>query len=49
MGGTASLMTFPDLGLVIAVTSNVSYANGLAPLGLKVADAFTRPAGARVQ
>jgi CubicO group peptidase (beta-lactamase class C family) len=43
MGGTASLLTFPDLGLVIAVTSNVSYAKGVAPLGLKIAEAFTRP------
>ena len=41
-------MTFPDLGLVIAATSNVSYAKGVAPLGLKIAEAFTRPTGERV-
>jgi serine beta-lactamase-like protein LACTB, mitochondrial len=45
MGGTTSLMTFPDRGLVIAAASNVSSAKGVAPLGLKVAEAFTRPAG----
>jgi len=46
MGGTTSLMTFPDLGLAIATASNVSYAKGVAPFGLKVAAAFTRPAAA---
>jgi CubicO group peptidase (beta-lactamase class C family) len=40
MGGTTSLMTFPELGLAIAIASNVSYANGVAPFGLKLADAF---------
>jgi len=39
-GGTASLMTFPDHGLAIAVTSNVSFANGVAPFGLKLAELF---------
>jgi len=39
-GGTTSFMTFPDLGLVVAATSNVSYANGLAPFALKIAEAF---------
>ena len=48
IGGTISLMTFPDLGLVIAATSNVSYVKGVAPLGLKVAEAFTRLASERV-
>ena len=43
VGGTISLMTFPDLGLVIAATSNVTHTNGVAPLGLKIAEAFTRP------
>jgi CubicO group peptidase (beta-lactamase class C family) len=43
MGGTTSFMTFPDLGLVIAATSNVSYASGVAPFSLKVAEAFARP------
>jgi serine beta-lactamase-like protein LACTB, mitochondrial len=45
MGGTTSFMTFPDLGLVIAATSNVSYASGVAPFGLKVAETFAKPAG----
>jgi len=44
MGGTISLMIFPDLGLVIAAASNTSYAEGVAPLGQKVAEAFARPA-----
>ncbi len=47
MGGTTSFQTFPDLGLVIAVTTNVSHAKGIAPLGLKVAEAFTRTASGR--
>ena len=42
MGGTISLMTFPDLGLAIAAASNVTHAKGVAPLGLKVAEAFAR-------
>jgi CubicO group peptidase (beta-lactamase class C family) len=47
MGGTTSFMTFPDRGLVVAVVSNVSYAEGVAPLTLKIADAFARLAGPR--
>jgi serine beta-lactamase-like protein LACTB len=43
VGGTTSLMTFPDLGLVIAAASKVTHARGVAPLGLKVAEAFARP------
>jgi CubicO group peptidase (beta-lactamase class C family) len=40
LGGTvASLMTFPDYGIVVAVTSNISYAN-TAAIGLKIAEAF---------
>jgi CubicO group peptidase (beta-lactamase class C family) len=46
MGGTTSFMTFPDLGLVIAATSNVSYANGVAPFNVKVAEAFMKRASA---
>jgi serine beta-lactamase-like protein LACTB, mitochondrial len=42
MGGTASLMTFPDRALSIAITSNISYAKGIEPFGLKVAEAFRR-------
>jgi hypothetical protein len=44
VGGTISLMTFPDLGLVIAATSNVTHTKGVSPLGLKVAELFARPA-----
>jgi serine beta-lactamase-like protein LACTB, mitochondrial len=44
MGGTTSLVTFPDLGLAIAAVSNVSYAKGVAPFALKVAESFRRPA-----
>jgi CubicO group peptidase (beta-lactamase class C family) len=40
-GMVASLMTFPD-GLVVAVTSNISYADTYA-IGLKVAEAFATP------
>jgi CubicO group peptidase (beta-lactamase class C family) len=38
-GMVASLMTFPERGLVVAVTSNISYADTPA-LALKVAQAF---------
>jgi len=41
-GATASLMTFPDHHLAIAVTSNVSFANGVAPFSLKLAERFAR-------
>jgi serine beta-lactamase-like protein LACTB, mitochondrial len=40
-GGTSSLITFPDHRLAIAVTSNVSYASGVARFGLKLAELFT--------
>ena len=40
MGGmVASLMTFPKQGMVVAVTSNISYADTFA-LGLKIAQTF---------
>ena len=42
MGSTAALLLFPDHGLVIAAAANVSYADGVAPFGVKVADAFAR-------
>ena len=42
MGGTTSLMTFPDRGLSVAVTSNISYAKGIEPFGLKAVEAFSR-------
>jgi len=38
-GMAASLMTFPDHGIVVAVTSNISYADTPA-LGLRIAQAF---------
>jgi hypothetical protein len=40
-------MTFPDLGLVVAATSNVTHTAGIPSFGLKVAEAFARPAGER--
>jgi CubicO group peptidase (beta-lactamase class C family) len=51
MGGTTSFMTFPDRGPVVAIAANVSYAEGVAPLTLRIADAFaavgrTRSTGA---
>lgn len=40
LGGTvASLLTFPDMGMSLAVASNISYADTYA-LGLKIAEAF---------
>ncbi len=42
MGGTAALLMFPDRRLVIAAMSNVTRADGVAPFGMKVADAFAR-------
>ena len=41
-GGTVSLLTFPDLGLAVAATANVTDANGVDPFALQVADVFTR-------
>jgi CubicO group peptidase (beta-lactamase class C family) len=40
-GMVTSLMTFPERGLVVAVTSNISYADTPA-LALKIAEAFAR-------
>jgi CubicO group peptidase (beta-lactamase class C family) len=48
MGGTVSLLTFPDLGLAIAAAANVTHAKGVDPFALRVAEAFARPARARV-
>ena len=39
LGGSASLMTFPDRGLVVAVTTNTSFAD-TAALASKIAQAF---------
>ena len=41
-GGTASLLTFPDLGLAVAVAANVTEAKGVHPFALQVAEAFGR-------
>jgi hypothetical protein len=35
----ASFMTFPDHGVTVSVTSNISYADTYA-LGVKIAEAF---------
>ena len=45
-GMAASLMTFPEHGIVVAVISNISYAR-TDTLGVKIADAFVQAAPAR--
>ena len=40
-GMTTSLLTFPDLGIVVAVTSNISYADTNA-VARRIAEAFSR-------
>ena len=42
MGGSVSLLTFPDHGLAVAAAANASNARGVNELGLQVADAFAR-------
>jgi serine beta-lactamase-like protein LACTB, mitochondrial len=44
IGGSTSLMTFPDRGLVVAVTTNTSFAD-VAAIASKVADTFAKPGG----
>jgi serine beta-lactamase-like protein LACTB len=44
MGGTASLLTFPDRGLAVAVAANVADARSASPFALQVAEAFSRAA-----
>jgi CubicO group peptidase (beta-lactamase class C family) len=44
MGGTAALVLFPDHRLVIAAISNVTNAEGVAPFGVNVAEAFASTA-----
>jgi CubicO group peptidase (beta-lactamase class C family) len=44
MGGTTALLMFPEHRMVIAVASNVSNAERVAPFGVKIAEAFARPA-----
>ncbi|AMY12027.1 Penicillin-binding protein E [Luteitalea pratensis] len=41
-GGTVSLLTFPDLGLAVAVAANVTEARGLHSFALQVAESFVR-------
>lgn len=45
-GMAASLMSFPDSGLVVSVISNTSYAD-TESLALKIAEAFTQPPSTR--
>jgi serine beta-lactamase-like protein LACTB, mitochondrial len=40
MGGTVSLLTFPDLGLAIAAAANLADARGVDPFALHVAGQF---------
>jgi serine beta-lactamase-like protein LACTB len=42
-GSTVVLLTFPDHGVVVAAASNISLADGVDPLGRKIAEIFTRP------
>jgi CubicO group peptidase (beta-lactamase class C family) len=47
IGGTTSLSTFPERGIVVAVTSNISFADTHS-IGLSVAQAFAKPARPRI-
>jgi CubicO group peptidase (beta-lactamase class C family) len=42
MGGTAAVWLYPARGLAIAALTNVSHVKGIAPLGPKVAEVFTK-------
>jgi serine beta-lactamase-like protein LACTB len=42
-GSTVALLTFPDLGVVVAAASNISPAEGVDTTGRKIAEAFIRP------
>ncbi len=46
IGTTASLLTFPERGLVVAVTTNTSFADTKS-LALSIAQAFAEPTSAR--
>jgi hypothetical protein len=39
VGGSVSFLTFPDRGLVVAVTTNISFAD-TRWMGLRIAEAF---------
>lgn len=41
-GGSVSLLTFPDLGVVVAVAANAADAKGVDPFAVQVADTFVR-------
>jgi len=42
IGGSSYLMTFPERSIVVAVLSNISFAD-MKSVGLKIAEAFTQP------
>jgi serine beta-lactamase-like protein LACTB, mitochondrial len=42
LGGSTSFMTFPERGIVVAVTTNISFA-GTRSIALKIAEAFAVP------
>jgi hypothetical protein len=41
-GGAVTLLTFPDLGLAVAVAANAGDSRRIGPLALAIADAFAR-------
>ena len=43
-GSTVALLTFPDHGVVVAMASNISPAEGVDATARKIAEAFTKPA-----
>jgi CubicO group peptidase (beta-lactamase class C family) len=47
-GGSVSLLTFPDLGLAIAAAANVTFARGVDPFAVRVAETFARLKSHRV-
>jgi serine beta-lactamase-like protein LACTB, mitochondrial len=42
MGGTISLLTFPESGLAVAAAANVTDAAGVNPFALRIAEAFRK-------
>lgn len=42
LGGTTALLMFPEHRMVIAAASNVTNAHGVAPFGMKIAEAFAK-------
>jgi serine beta-lactamase-like protein LACTB len=41
-GGTASLLTFPELGLAVAAATNITYGDGLNPFARQIAEVFAK-------